>query len=127
MAIIGIGTDIVEIDRIERAANDSFLKRWFSDAENEFFLSRGMKTQTVAANFAAKEAFVKALGTGFEGVDARDIETLRSEKGKPFINVLGTAKDAADRLEVAKVHVSLTHEKKYALAFVVLEGNVENL
>lgn len=121
MPIIGIGTDIIETARIEKAATESFLNRYFTAAERELFESRGMSAQVIAAGFAAKEAFVKALGTGFRGVYPSEIEVLRSESGKPFINVYGRAAKETEALGVKAVHVTLSHEKQYALAFVVLE------
>ena len=114
--IIGIGTDIVEIERIKKAcAKQAFLREYFSPNENEFFSAKKDCVQSVAANFAAKEAFVKALGTGFaDSVALKDIEVLRNPAGKPYI-LFG--REGWDK----KIHVSLSHCGAYATAFVVIE------
>lgn len=117
--IIGIGTDIVEIPRISKLTENSrFLERYFTKAENEYFLTKHKNPQTVAASFAAKEAFSKALGTGIRGFSLNDIEVLRDDLGKPYINVYNNAKKMV--LD-ATIHVSLSHSAKYATAFVVIE------
>ena len=117
--IYGIGTDIVEISRLAKAIENSrFLIRYFTEAENEYFLLKNNNPQTVAASFAAKEAFSKALGTGFRGFALKDVEVLRDKSGKPYINVYNNAKRLADG---GKIHLSLSHSHKYATAFVVIE------
>lgn len=114
--IIGIGTDIVDIERIRKAClKQAFFEKNFSPRENEFFAKKKDCTESVAANFAAKEAFVKALGVGiFGGIALRDIEVLRNPAGKPYIVLHQPGWDK-------KVHVSLSHESAYAVAFVVIE------
>lgn len=113
--IVGIGTDIVEIERIRRAcAKPAFLKKFFSQKENEIFGLKKDCAQSAAANFAAKEAFVKALGTGFSDISLADIEVLRNPEGKPYILF---RREGWNK----KVHVSLSHEKAYATAFVIIE------
>lgn len=123
--IIGIGNDIVEIDRIKKASEkDSFLKRWFSEEELRLFESKNMKAETIAANFAAKEAFVKAVGTGFtNNLPPEEISVLRDEKGKPYIVLTGNAKNTAESFLIKKIHVSVSHSKNYASAVVLCEGN----
>lgn len=117
--ITGIGTDIIEISRLARAIENSrFLSRYFTEAENEYFLLKNNNPQTIAASFAAKEAFSKALGTGFRGFGLRDVEVLRDKLGKPYINVYNNAKIFTDG---GKIHLSLSHSHKYATAFVVIE------
>lgn len=112
--ITGIGTDIVKIERIQKVcAKQTFLQKYFSEAENELFAKRRYSPQTIAANFAAKEAFAKALGTGFSNMRLADISVLRDEKGTPYIEYPGA--------ENWKIHVSLSHEQEYATAFVVIE------
>ncbi len=117
--ISGIGTDIIEIGRIEKAISDtSFCARFFSKAENEYFLEKNNNPQTIAGNFAAKEAFAKALGLGFRKMALADIEVLRDSLGKPYICISGSAKKLlGDR----RVHVSISHSRKYATAYVVIE------
>lgn len=117
--ISGIGTDIVEISRLAKAIDGSrFLERYFTERENEYFLLKNNNPQTVAVSFAAKEAFSKALGTGFRGFSLRDVEVLRDKLGKPYINVYNNAEKMVNG---GTVHVSLSHSKEYATAFVVIE------
>ncbi len=115
--IIGIGTDIAEVGRVEKAVErGGFCERFFTEAENELFKARKYSAQTVAANFAAKEAFSKAIGTGVRGFALRDIEVLRDELGKPYINLYNSLANP-----LYKVFVSVSHTKEYATAMVVLE------
>lgn len=121
--IIGTGIDIVEISRISSAlTRPAFLKRYFTDGEIALFEFRKSPEQSVAANFAAKEAFAKALGSGFRGFGAEEIEVLRDENGKPFINLYGRAKAAAAAAGAEYIHVSLSHSGDNAAAVVILEG-----
>lgn len=115
---MGIGTDIVEISRIEKSLkNESFLNKVYSERERALIEKKGVKS--AAANFAAKEAFSKALGTGIRGFSLSEVEVLREENGKPYIVLSGRAKtQAAGR----KIEVSLSHTESLALAFVVIEG-----
>ena len=87
--IIGIGTDIIEIERIEIAVKRTkgFINKLFTENEINIFESRGFKSEVIAGNFAAKEAVSKALGTGFRGFGVKDIEILRDELGKPVVNL----------------------------------------
>ena len=111
--ILGIGTDIIEISRIERLMKESgFLSRCFTDAEREYI---GSSAQSSAAMYAAKEAYSKALGTGIRGFSLTDIEILRDERGKPYLLAYRGAACAG------RVHVSLSHSREYAQAFVVVE------
>lgn len=108
-----IGCDIIEIKRIEKAMEkENFLQRWFSDREQKLFELKKFLPQTVAGNFAAKEAFVKALGTGFSGIRPADIEILRDEKGKPIVRAKGISQ---------KCDVSISHCQEYAMAVVLME------
>ena len=120
--ILGIGTDIVQIARVEKAAaNPRFLERCFTDAEIAMFAAKKNNAQTIAANFAAKEAVVKALGTGFTNFTAKSIEILRNENGAPFVKFYGKALETADSLGVTHIHVSLSHDAGMAVAFAVCE------
>ena len=121
--IKGIGTDIIEISRVTRAAeNEKFLERWFTANERSFFAGKGSrKYESIAANFAAKEAAAKALGTGFAGFSAADIEILRDERGAPYVNLFDGAKARAESLGVSEIFVSLSHCESYAVAYVVME------
>ncbi len=115
--IFGIGNDIAEVERVQKAVDKGgFCERFFTDSENEYFKHRNYSAQTIAANFAAKEAFSKALGTGIRGFALRDIEVLRDDMGKPYINLYNSLADLP-----YKVFVSLSHTREYASAVVILE------
>ena len=119
--IIGIGTDIIEIDRIENAINknNNFLEKVFTPKEIEMFRSRNMRSEVMAGNFAAKEAVSKALGTGFRGFSLTDIEVLRDELGKPIVFL---SKDIEDLINVDyRLNISISHNKTSAMAFAILE------
>ena len=117
--IRGIGTDIVEISRIKKSMeNPRFLERAFTNAENEYFKNKKAPQESVAACFAAKEAFLKALGIGFSDMKLKDIEVLHSELGAPYIVLYNKLKEL---LGESKVHISLSHSKQYATAVVVIE------
>lgn len=116
----GIGTDIIEISRIMKTLDkQSFLDRIFTKAEQKLY--HGVNPQTLAGNFAAKEAVAKALGTGFAGCSPVEIEVLRDNKGKPYVNLYGSAKEILD-LMGGQVYVSISHSKENAVAFAVIEG-----
>ena len=120
--IKGIGTDIIEISRIENSMNNpKFLEKNFTVSENEYFQSKHMKPQSVAACFAAKEAFSKALGTGIAGFSLSDVEVLHNECGAPYIRLYNNAKGLCGN---KKVHLSLSHSHKYATAVVIIEEDI---
>ena len=118
----GIGVDIVSVDRIEKSLErESFIKRIYGPAEIALFVSENkVKTNSLAANFAAKEAFSKALGTGVRGFDFDEVQILRNELGAPYFELSGRAKQIAESKNLI-CKVSLSHEKDKAIAFVVLE------
>lgn len=119
--IIGIGTDIIEIDRIEKAIKQKgFLNKVFTDKEIEMFKAKSYKSETIAANFAAKEAVSKALGTGFRGFTFRDIEVLRNNLGKPIVNLSSNIESKFLEHEYI-VHISLSHNKTNAIAYAIIE------
>ncbi len=125
--IIGIGTDIVTIFRIEQSIarfGEAFLRKILTPAELAQMPSRNKKRQAewVAARFACKEACVKALGTGFsEGIAPNHIEILRDEGKAPTMSLLAKAKEKADSLGVTHCFVSYSHEQNSsAIAFVTL-------
>jgi holo-[acyl-carrier protein] synthase len=117
-----VGVDIIEISRIAEAVErwgDRFLRRIYTDAELEY--CRGRAPQ-FASRFAAKEAVMKALGTGRRGVDWRDIEVVRSRGGPPKIVLHGRASRVAERLAVTEVALSLSHSKEFAVASALIEA-----
>ena len=124
--IVGIGTDIIEISRIKSAMEKpghSFLERVFSDKEIEYLQKNNLSLQSTAGNFAAKEAVMKALGTGLRGFKLQDIEVLRDELGKPYVVLSHNAKKIAEERNIQKIHLSISHCKEYATAFAVAEKN----
>ncbi len=123
--IIGIGCDIIEVERIRAAVNKGgFLERVYTEKERRYCTNdRGEpKYQSYAARFAAKEALVKALGVGFRaGTGCREIEVLDDELGKPILTLCGGLKQKAEALGVTNIFVTLSHIRTLALAQVVLE------
>lgn len=121
--IYGIGTDLCESARMERAiAREPFLHRVFSESEQALLASHTGKrrAETAAANFAAKEAFLKACGRGLGGFALSDIGVLRRESGAPFYVLSGEAARWAQEQHLT-AHLSLTHDAGLACAFTVLE------
>ena len=123
--IFGIGTDIVDVTRIKKMKSiDSFAKKILGDNEYLKFskLSESKKVFFIAKQFAGKEAFAKAIGTGISGdVNFKTIEILRNNDGKPMFKFAEKTQLLIDNLGIAHSHVSLSDEKEYALAFVILE------
>ena len=119
--IRGIGTDIVEIDRISNAIKkEFFLKKAFNDSEIDMAVGR-KKDSFLAGNFATKEAFVKALGTGFRGVELKDLAVLRDELGKPFMKICNNLNRHLQGIDENKIHVSISNTDSLAIAMVVIE------
>ncbi|WP_418462802.1 holo-ACP synthase [Frisingicoccus sp.] len=118
--IIGIGIDLIEIERIKKAcAKEAFLLRSFTSAEIECI---GGRAERAAGNFAVKEAVSKAMGTGFRGMSLNEIEVLRDDLGKPFVRLYGRAGAKAAALGIARWHVSISNTKTLAEAYVIGEG-----
>jgi len=124
--IIALGIDIVEITRIGEVLGrrgERFRARVFTAGEIEYCEQRGSPLASYAARFAAKEAAMKALGTGWAGgIGWRDVEIVRLEGGKPAIKLAGRAEQRFAELGAVRVHVSLSHSGDLAIAQVVLEG-----
>ena len=120
--MFGIGVDIVSIDRMEKSLQkERFLHRVFGPQEIALFAADNkIKANSLAANFAAKEAFSKALGTGVRGFDFVDVQILRDELGAPYFVFGGRAKEIVQQKNLC-CKVSLSHETDKAIAFVVLE------
>ncbi|WP_240841524.1 holo-ACP synthase [Acidaminobacter sp. JC074] len=115
--MLGIGIDIIEIDRIKRAIEkqSGFLDKLFTEYEQNYYINKGEKAETIAGFFAAKEAVSKVLGTGVR-YSWKDIEIKHTEFGAPFVVLHGQAKSIADEAEIGKVLVSISHCKTYAVA-----------
>ena len=118
--IFGIGCDIVETERFGKI-DKRFFEKYFTQKERELFEKKKYASQTVAANFAAKEAFSKAIGTGVRGFSLCEVEALRDEVGKPYINVYGKAEELCRELGIGKVFLSISHSKEMAMAYVIAE------
>jgi holo-[acyl-carrier protein] synthase len=121
--ITGIGIDMVQIRRMERwRQRPGLLERYFHPGELAAVLAKkGGAVHSLAARFAAKEAFGKALGTGFAGMALRDIMVVSHPSGRPEMQVMGTAMEALKKNGANRIHLSLTHEQDNAAAMVVLE------
>lgn len=125
--IIGIGVDIIEIERVEQAIqkNKSFINKLFTEKEITYFNNRNMNGEVIAGNFAAKEAISKALGTGIRGFSFKDIEVLRNELGKPEVTLHNGAKLIGSKLignnNSLRIHLSISHNNSSAIAYAVLE------
>ncbi len=124
--IVGLGVDIVEVDRVQAAIErrgEPLLKRVFTPGEIAYCERHRNRYERYAGRFAAKEAAMKALGTGWRrGVHWVDIEVVRLPGGKPTLQLQGRAKEFADRLEVKNISLTITHSGNTALAQVIFEG-----
>ena len=121
--IYGIGVDIVKVARMRRwRETPGLLRRYFHAHELEAALVKGSSADTsLAARFAAKEAYGKALGTGLKGIALKDIVVINCRNGRPEMQVHGTALAAFEKSGANRIHLSLAHEKDNAVAMVVLE------
>jgi holo-[acyl-carrier protein] synthase len=123
--IFGIGTDIIEISRIEKAINrsQSFCNKIFTKREQAYCNGRNnARFESYAARYAAKEALFKALGTGYRyGFAFSEIEVLNDDLGKPEIEVHGKVSKFLEENHIVQIHLSLSHAKDNAVAYVVLE------
>ena len=123
--MLATGVDIIEISRIRQVLerySQHFLGRVFTQAEIEYCRGRA---PNLAARFAAKEATMKALGTGVRGVGWKDIEVVRAKSGAPGIKLHGRADQTARRLGVWETSLSISHSNEYAVAFVVMQHEVQ--
>lgn len=115
------GVDIIEIPRIKQVLDrygQRFLDRVFTP--DEIAYCRG-RAPNLAGRFAAKEAAMKALGTGVRGVSWKDIEVIRADSGAPSLRLHGRAEKRAERLQMSEMSLSISHSREYAVAFVVAQ------
>jgi holo-[acyl-carrier protein] synthase len=123
--IYGIGTDLVEVSRIDKILQrwgEQFVTKVFTPVESDYCKKRAFPPIHFAARFAAKESFLKSLGIGLGmGVGLRDIEMINDQQGKPLLKLHERAENILREAEIKAVHVSVTHTRKYASAVVVLE------
>jgi len=127
MPILGTGTDIVECLRIAQMIErhgELFINRVYTDAEIEYCSARKAATQHYAGRWAAKEAVLKALGTGWRrGISWRDIEIRNDRHGAPTVTLRAGARDVMERAAIKRLHVSISHCRGYAVAYVIAEGD----
>lgn len=118
MTFLGIGNDIIEIKRIEKAiSKNKFKEKIFSKTEIELMISQGNKAESYAGRFSAKEAISKALGTGVRGFSPRDIEILNDELGKPYVVFKNKIKEFNS---LYTIDLSISHCKEYATAVAII-------
>ncbi len=124
MRIVGIGLDLVKIERIRALADrwqERFLERLYTEAERRYCFDRASPYASLAGRFAAKEAVLKAIGTGWSaGISWQDIQVLNDGSGKPVAHVQGRAGALLQEAGVTDIHISLSHDADYAIAQVVL-------
>jgi holo-[acyl-carrier protein] synthase len=121
--VIGVGCDIIEIERISRAiARAAFVRRVYTADEIAYCQSRGQQAAaSFAARFAAKEAVLKALGTGLRGGKLQEIAVTNNALGRPEVRLSGYFAGLAGQLGVKNIRISLSHSKDMAMAYVVME------
>jgi holo-[acyl-carrier protein] synthase len=121
--IAGIGIDLVEVDKIARSIDsETYLRKVFTEAEIEECRSVSNAGERFAGKFAAKEAFMKAVGRGIrQGVWFTQIEVLNEASGAPYVRVMGEVEASLTQSGVKNIHVSVTHTKSTAAAVVILE------
>ncbi len=124
--IVGIGIDAVDLDRFERSLDrygKRILERLYTPYEQEYCEVFSSPLEHYAVRFAAKEAFLKAIGTGKAAhIRWRDIEILNEDSGKPYMRIHDSAEEKCSSLGGKHLHVSLSHSRMVAIAVVVLEG-----
>ena len=117
--IVGIGVDIIEIERIKKACQkESFIKKIYTEKEIKLFSG---KYNSLAGNFAVKEAVSKAFGTGVRNFKMTVIEVLRNEVGMPFVVLRDEAKKISEKMGVSKIFVSISHNVECAVGYAVAE------
>jgi len=118
--ILGIGVDIVENERMD----EKLAERILGEEELGMFrrLHPGRKIEYLASRFAAKEAFFKALGTGLNGFSFKEVQVLNDSHGKPFFSFSERMREFLEDRKIWAIHLSMSHERKYSIALVILEG-----
>lgn len=125
--IVGTGIDLAEVDRIRQSIErygERFLKRVYTPGEIAYVERKANKFERYAARFAAKEAGMKAIGTGWRrGVTWQDFEVANLPSGRPTLRLTGVAAEVAERMGVKRISLSLTHTTQNGMAFVILEDD----
>jgi holo-[acyl-carrier protein] synthase len=128
-SILGIGTDVIECLRIAQMIErhgELFIQRVYTEHEIAYCATKKAATQHYAGRWAAKEAVLKALGTGWvQGISWRDVEVRNRTGGGPTIVLRGGARDVYESLGAAKMHISISHCRSHAIAMAICEGEAE--
>jgi holo-[acyl-carrier protein] synthase len=126
--IIGVGTDIIECLRIAQMIDrhgELFIRRVYTDHEIAYCSTKKAATQHYAGRWAAKEAVLKALGTGWvRGISWRDVEVRHKPGGAPTVALRGGAKEVLERCGITRMHISISHCRSHAVAYAIAEGDV---
>lgn len=121
--IRGLGCDLCAISRMEKILSDGrFLNRYFTESERAYILDHVHSAQTAAGIFAAKEAFLKAIGTGLGGIALSDIEITHTALGAPEYILNDPLRAVLDKIKAQRAFLSISHDGDYAMATAVLEG-----
>ena len=120
--IVGIGNDIIEIERVEKAiSKEGFIAKVYTQREIENIVKRGNRTETYAGIFSAKEAVSKAIGTGVREFALTDLEILNDDLGKPYVIVSDKLKKIIQRKkENYQIEIAISHSKRYATAMAII-------
>jgi len=125
LLIFGVGIDIIETERLEREllkGSEGLIEAAFTRGEIEYCRRKKNRAESYAVRFAAKEAFLKALGTGMQaGINLKEIETVNNVSGNPELKFKRKAKSFLKKNKISKIHVSLSHIKTTAIAVVIIE------
>jgi len=123
--IVGTGIDIIEVNRIKNSIqkySDRFKKKIFTQKEIDYCDSQAEPAKHFAARFSVKEAVLKCFGTGMSGgILWKDIEVDKLESGQPILNLYGKGEKIFDQLNLKHIHISITHDKSYAVAHAIAE------
>ena len=120
--IVGIGNDIIEIERVEKAiSKEGFIAKVYTQREIENIVKRGNRAETYAGVFSAKEAISKAIGTGVREFSLTDLEILNDDLGKPYVIVSDKLNKIIQRKkENYQIEIAISHSKKYATAMAII-------
>lgn len=128
--VIGIGTDIVECQRIAKMMEkhqDNFIRKVYTDWEIEYCGKRKAAAQHYAGRWAAKEAILKSMGTGWaKGIQWTDLEIRNKMGGAPEVTISGAAEEICKSLGIQEIKISISHSQNYATAFAVAIGNLDS-
>ena len=126
--VLGCGTDLIETERIHHAVakwNNAFLQRVFTEREIAYSMKRRYYEEHLAARFAAKEAVLKAFGSGFSAANLKDVEIVNDDNGRPQVILRGPMRALQTKRGIGTITVSMTHTRRYAHAVALLLGRTE--